>query len=341
MSKTFIIAEAGVNHNGNIKLAYDLIDAAATTGADAVKFQTFISTNEISSIASKADYQINATGTNESQLEMCQKLELAFSDFKKLQTYCEQKGILFLSSCFCFDSVDFINDIVPIHKTGSGELTNLPYLKHVAKKGKPIILATGMSTLTEVATAIDTIQNNQPDVKSAFPSLSLLHCVTNYPTAYEDVNLKAMETMKQAFQLPVGFSDHTLGTETSIAAVALGACIIEKHFTLDKTMSGPDHSASLEPDEFTYLVQAIRNIEQTLGDGIKKPADNEKQMITLARRSLVAEKALAAGTVITNDCLGIKRPATGIQPADKENIIGLTLTKTKQADEPLQWEDFK
>jgi len=332
----FIIAEAGVNHNGDIRLAHKLVDAAKEAGADAVKFQTFKAENVVSKLADKAEYQKETTNSKESQYEMIKKLELSFEDFVKIKDYCDKKDIIFLSTPFDYESVGFLESLVPLYKIGSGEITNLPFLEYVAKKGKPMILSTGMSTLGEVEEAVKTIIN----VTSSLP-LTLLHCVSNYPAKYEDVNLKAMLTLKEVFELPVGYSDHTLGIEIAIAAVALGAKVIEKHFTLDRGLPGPDHKASLEPDELKKMVKAIRNVEKALGSGIKKPAQSELKVMKVARRSLVAARDIRAGEVIKESDILIKRPETGILPKFKEIIIGMRLTRDVKKDNPFDWEDFK
>ncbi|HHE04901.1 MAG TPA: N-acetylneuraminate synthase [candidate division WOR-3 bacterium] len=334
--RVFIIAEAGVNHNGDIRLAYKLVDAAKEAGADAVKFQTFKAENVVSKIAEKAEYQRETTNSEESQYEMIKKLELSFEDFVKIKDYCDKKGIIFLSTPFDYESVDFLENFVPVYKIGSGEITNLPFLEYIAKKGKPIILSTGMSTLGEVEEAVKTIIN----VNSSLP-LVLLHCVSSYPAKYEDVNLKVMLTLKEAFELPVGYSDHTLGIEIPIAAVALGAKIIEKHFTLDRGLPGPDHKASLEPDELKKMVKAIRNVEKALGSGVKKPAQSELKVMKVARRSIVAAGDIRAGEVVKESDIFIKRPGTGIPPKFKEIIIGMRLTRDVKKDNPFNWEDFK
>ena len=335
-SKVFIIAEAGVNHNGDIRLAYKLVDAAKEAGAGAVKFQTFKAENVVSKIAEKAEYQKETTNSEQSQYEMIKKLELSFEDFVKIKDYCDKKGVIFLSTPFDYESVDFLEGLVPLYKVGSGEITNLPFLEYIAQKGKPIILSTGMSTLGEVEEAVKIITNVNPSLP-----LVLLHCVSNYPAKYEDINLKAMLTLKEAFKLPVGYSDHTLGIEIAIAAVALGAKVIEKHFTLDRGLPGPDHMASLEPDELKKMVKSIRNVEKALGIGIKKPAQSELEVIKAARRSLVAARDIRAGEVVKESDMLIKRPGTGILPKFKEMIIGMRLTKDVKKDNPFDWEDFK
>jgi N-acetylneuraminate synthase/N,N'-diacetyllegionaminate synthase len=340
MNKTFIIAEAGVNHNGKIELAYKLIEAAAAAGADAVKFQTFRAEELVSKSAQKADYQ-KRRGENESQLEMLKKLELPLEDFAKLKAHCDQHGIEFLTSPFDFASADAVEDWVRIYKIPSGEVTNLPFLKHVARKGKPIVLSTGMCTLGEVEKAVQVILSNQPAVSADFPPLTLLHCTTSYPCSIEEVNLKAMLTLREAFKLPVGYSDHTLGIEVAIAAAALGASVIEKHFTIDRSLPGPDHQASLEPDELQELVTAICRVETSLGDGIKQPTPSELEIMPAVCKSLVTTQRLRAGTVLTEAMITFKRPGTGISPAQVSNVIGMTLKKDKDVDEVITWEDLK
>jgi len=335
-SKVFIIAEAGVNHNGSLDLAYQLIDVAKDAGADAVKFQTFKAENVVSKLADKAEYQKKTTGSDKSQLEMVKKLELSFGDFVKLKKYCDKKGIMFLSTPFDHQSINFLYDLVDIYKIPSGEITNYPYLKHIAAKNKFIIMSTGMANLGEVEEAINTIRSVNSQAQ-----ISLLHCTTNYPTSYEEVNLKAMQTLAAAFQLPVGYSDHTLGIEVPVAAVAMGAKIIEKHFTLDKKLPGPDHKASLEPNELKEMVKAIRNIEMALGDGIKKPNKSETEIMKVARRSLIATRDIKAGEIIKESDIAIKRPGTGILPKFKEIVIGTKLVNDIRQDEPFRWENFK
>ena len=335
-SKVFIIAEAGVNHNGRLDLAYQLIDVAKDAGADAVKFQTFKAENVVSKLADKAEYQKKITGSDKTQLGMIKKLEISFNDFIKLKKYCDKKGIIFLSTPFDHQSVDFLYDLVDMYKIPSGEIINYPYLKHIAAKNKPIIMSTGMANLGEVEEAINTIRSVNSKAK-----ISLLHCTTNYPTPYEEVNLKAMQTLATTFKLPVGYSDHTLGIEISIAAVAMGAKIIEKHFTLDKKLPGPDHKASLEPDELKEMVKTIRNIEVALGDGIKKPNKSEIEIIKVARRSLIATRDIRAGEVIKESDIIIKRPGAGIPPKFEEIVIGMKLINDIRQDEPFRWENFK
>ncbi|SJZ43889.1 N-acetylneuraminate synthase [Selenihalanaerobacter shriftii] len=333
---TFIIAEAGVNHNGSLGIAKKLVDAAVEAEVDAVKFQTFKAENLVSKQASKAQYQLETTDKEESQFDMIKRLELSLDDHLYLKEYCEDRDILLLSTPFCFNSVDIIDDLgLELYKVGSSDTTNLPLLKYIAKKGKPIILSTGMSTLAEVEEAVNTILSTGND------RLILLHCVSNYPAQYQSVNLKAMETMSQAFKLPIGYSDHTLGIEVPVAAVARGAVVIEKHFTLDNNMEGPDHKASLEPEELKQMVINIRNIEEALGDGIKKPAKSEVANIKISRKSLVIDRDLKTGEELTKETLNIKRPGIGINPKFLETVLGMEVKKDLKADQVLQWEDLK
>jgi len=321
--KVFIIAEAGVNHNGDLKLAYKMIDSALKTGADAIKFQTFKTEKVVSINAPKAEYQTrNLKSKNNSQFEMLKKMELQFEDFINLKEYCDKMEIIFLTTPFDFESADFVYDLVDIYKISSGEVINTPFLKHIAQKGKPIILSTGMSNLAEVEKAADTILANQPRMDFDFPSLTLLHCTTNYPCPFEEVNLKAMLTLKEAFKLPVGYSDHTMGIEVPIAATALGATIIEKHFTLDQNMPGPDHKASLEPSDLKQMVRSIRNIEKSLGDGIKKPNKSEIEIMKVARKSIVAAKPIKKDEIFTENNITIKRPGNGISPTRWDEVMG-------------------
>jgi len=336
--KVFIIAEAGINHNGDINLAYKLVNVAKEAGVDAVKFQTFKTEKVISKFTEMASYQKKNLSTNESQYEMVKKLELSYKEFKKLKDYCDEIKIMFLSTPDEEYSLNFLVDKlnIPFIKIGSGEVTNLPYLKHIAAKNKPIIMSTGMANLGEVEEAINTIREVNFKVQ-----ISLLHCTTNYPTPYEEVNLKAMQTLAAAFKLPVGYSDHTLGIEVPIAAVAMGAKIIEKHFTLDNKLPGPDHKASLEPDELKEMVTVIRNIEMALGDGIKKHNESEIEIMKVARRSLIASRDIKAGEIIKESDIAIKRPGTGILPKFKEVVIGMKLANDIRQDEPFRWENFK
>ncbi|MCL0059466.1 N-acetylneuraminate synthase [Dehalococcoidia bacterium] len=329
----FIIAEAGVNHNGDINLAKKLIDIAKEAGADAVKFQTFKAKEVVTGGAEKADYQKETTGAEESQFEMIKRLELTEKDFRELFAYAQEKGILFLSSPFDKGSVDLLDELgVPAFKVGAGEITNFPLLRHIAGKKKPIILSTGMSTLGEIEEALELIR------KEAVEEIILLHCVSCYPAKVEDMNLKAMKTLRHAFKLPVGLSDHSLGVTIPIAAVARGACVIEKHFTLDKNLPGPDHRASLEPDELKQVVKAIRDVEKAMGDGIKRPTVEEEENKKVARRSIVASVDIPKGAIITEHMLDVKRPGTGIEPRYIEMIVGRQAKEDIKKDEMITME---
>lgn len=324
----FIIAEAGVNHNGDVNLAKKLIDVAKEAEADAVKFQTFKAENLVSKCAEKAEYQKETTDAKESQFEMIKKLELSQSDFAELFDCAQKKGVIFLSSPFDKKSVDLLDELgVSAFKVPSGEITNFPLLKHIARKKKPIIISTGMSTLGEIEDALEVIH------KEGAKEIALLHCITAYPARVEDVNLKAIETLRCKFKLPVGLSDHTLGITIPIAAVVLGASIIEKHFTLDKSMPGPDHKASLEPEELKQMVKAIREVEKAMGDGNKTPTEEEKQIQKIARRSIVASVDIPEGTIITKEMLAIKRPGTGLEPQYIDMVIGRKTRKSINANE--------
>jgi N,N'-diacetyllegionaminate synthase len=304
---TFVIAEAGVNHNGQLSLAKRLVDIAVDAGADAVKFQTFRAAQLASSSATKADYQKQTTSPAESQLEMLRRLELSEDAFREIQNHCRSRGVIFLSTAFDERSVDFLADLdVPAFKIPSGEITNSPLLEHIAAKSKPVILSTGMATLAEIDQAMRCLNH------SGASQIALLQCVSEYPADVSRMNLRAMTTLSDCFGVPVGLSDHSLGTEVSIAAVALGASIIEKHFTSDKSLPGPDHSASLEPAELKMLVTAIRNVEVALGDGVKQPTPEELRNATVVRRSLVAAVDLEAGSALERSMVAFKRPGTGI-----------------------------
>ena len=336
-NKTFIIAEAGVNHNGDIATCYKLIDAAADAKVDAIKFQTWKTELIVSKKTERAEYQRrNMPHKNETQFEMIKRLELKDNDFIVLKKYCDDKGILFLSTTTDFPSTELIAPLVPLFKVSSADLTNYPFLKHLAQKGKPIILSTGMSNLGEIEQALDIIRENQPEIDSSFPEISILHCTTNYPCPMEEVNLNAMVTLKKAFKLQTGYSDHTLGIEVPIAAVSLGATIIEKHFTLDRTMPGPDHRASLEPNELKDMVNAIRNIEIAMGSGIKKPSDSELKNKPIARKSIVAKCKIKQGDVFTIENLAVKRPGNGITPMRWDEIIGRKAIRTFEEDDLIE-----
>jgi N,N'-diacetyllegionaminate synthase len=328
--RPFIIAEAGINHNGNVGLAKKLIDAAKKAEADAVKFQTFKAEDVATKTAEKAEYQKKTTGAEESQFVMIKKLELEERDFKELFDYAHRKGLVFLSSPFDKRSVDLLDELgVPAFKIASGEITNLPLLKHIARKGKPIILSTGMSTLGETEEALETIR------EGGMQEIILLHCVSTYPAKAEDMNLRAMVSLRDTFRLPVGLSDHSLGITIPIAAVALGACVIEKHFTLDRSLPGPDHQASLEPEELKQMIKAIREVEKAMGDGNKVPTEEEKQIQKVARRSLVARVNIPKGAIITEAMLDIKRPGTGVEPKYMNKVIGAVARCRIEQDEPL------
>ncbi|AZR73886.1 N-acetylneuraminate synthase [Anoxybacter fermentans] len=336
LSSVFIIAEAGVNHNGDINIAKKLIDVAAEAGVDAIKFQTFKTEKLVSQGAPKADYQLKTTKKSESQYQMIKKLELDKTSHVELMNYCKEKKIMFLSSPFDFESCDLLDELdIPFFKVPSGEITNLPFLKYIAEKQKPIILSTGMANIAEIYEALETIYS------TGNRDVVVLHCVTEYPAPIEEVNLSAMLTIRDAFKVPVGYSDHTLGLEIPIAAVALGAKVIEKHFTLDKSMEGPDHKASLEPDELKLLVQSIRNVEKALGDGIKRPAKSEIKNLPVARKSIVAARDIKKGQVLSRDLLEIKRPGDGIEPKFIDKILGFKVNRYIRRDEVLKWEDLK
>ncbi|WP_074405887.1 MULTISPECIES: N-acetylneuraminate synthase [Aquimarina] len=329
--KVVIIAEAGVNHNGDIKLAKKLIDAAAVAGVDYVKFQTFNSKKLVSKNAQKATYQKENTGNaSESQLAMLQKLELSKDMHLELIQYCNSKNIKFLSTGFDLESIDFLNELnIDLFKVPSGEITNLPYLRKIGSLGKPIIISTGMADLKEIEEAVHVVV----EAGARMSSITILHCNTEYPTPMHDVNLRAMNTIKDTFNVPIGYSDHTLGIEIPIAAVALGATVIEKHFTLDKTMEGPDHKASLEPEELKAMVTAIRNIEDALGHGRKEPSNSEKKNKEIARKSIVAKTSIQLGDIFTDDNITVKRPGSGISPMKWDSVIGTKALKDYQEDD--------
>ena len=313
----FVIAEAGVNHNGDIELAKRMVDVAKDAGADAVKFQTFKAESLATIAAPKAEYQLTNTASTETQLEMLRHLELSEDAHREVCDYCVVKGITFLSTPFDADSADFLETLhVPAFKISSGDLTNLPLLEHIARKGRPVILSTGMATLQEVRDAVNTIS------EAGCRELILLHCVTNYPASPSEINLRAMTTMRDEFGVPVGFSDHTEGTVISLAAVALGATVIEKHFTLDRNFHGPDHKASLEPEELQSLIKGIRAIEVSLGDGEKCPTPSEFETAKIARRSIIAATDIPAGSTLRSDSLVLKRPGTGLPPSMLKSLVG-------------------
>jgi N,N'-diacetyllegionaminate synthase len=334
MNNTFIIAEAGVNHNGSLEMALRLIDAACVAGADAVKFQTFKAEKVIAINAPKAGYQKDTTGSDESQLEMVRKLELDEAAHTRLHHYCQDKDIRFLSTPFDLESIDLLTRLgLEIFKIPSGEITNLPYLRKLGALKKRLILSTGMADLSEIKDALDVLV----DAGSRMEDITVLHCNTEYPTPFEDVNLRAMLTIRSAFPgISVGYSDHTLGIEAPIAAVAMGATVIEKHFTLDRNLPGPDHRASLEPDELAAMISAIRNIEKALGTGIKKPSPSESRNIPVARKSIVAAAPIKKGETFTEMNITVKRPGTGITPMRWDEIIGRKAAKPYRKDELIE-----
>ena len=327
----FVIAEAGVNHNGSLELAKKLVDAAKDAGADCVKFQTFVSKNIVSKNAVKAEYQKQQTAPEESQQDMLKKLELSFDEFVELNEYCKSKSIEFMSTAFDFDSIDFLDGLeMGTWKIPSGDITNLPYLIKIANLNKPVILSTGMSTMEDIRSAIKALKEN------GATELTVLHCTTEYPTPFEDVNLRAMNTIKEEFGVKAGYSDHTKGIEVPIAAVALGATVIEKHFTLDRNMEGPDHKASLEPNELKAMVDSIRHIELALGNGMKQPAESEKKNMAVARKSIIASKDIKAGELFTEENLTVKRPGDGISPMRWFDIIGKFAPRDFEEDELIE-----
>lgn len=331
MGHIFIIAEAGDNHNGNLANALKLVDQAAKAGADCVKFQTFVTEEVISRYAEMAEYQKQNTGKTESQFDMVKKLELSFDEFRKIQAHCQKRGILFLSTPFDLPSIAFLNEMdMPFFKIPSGEITNYPYLKAIAETHKDVVLSTGMCTMEEIREAIALLEGNGAGL------IRLLHCNTEYPTPFEDVNLKAMETMRAAFGKEVGYSDHTLGIEVPIAAAAMGAVVIEKHFTLDRNMEGPDHKASLEPQELGAMVKAVRNIEAALGTGEKKPSPSEQKNLAAARKSIVARRNIRQGELLTEENLAVKRPGTGISPMRYSEILGTQAVKDFKEDQLIE-----
>lgn len=330
MRRVLIIAEAGVNHNGDINIAKELVREAKRCGADIVKFQTFNPRKLASRYAVMADYQKENLGFEEPQDAMLGRLTLRQEEYVMLADYCREIGIKFLSTPFEIESVKFLNDLQDIWKIPSGEITNYPYLVEIAKTGKEIILSTGMSTLQEVDDALAVLQGNGAG------KITLLHCTTNYPTPMQDVNLNAMLTLKSKCCCAVGYSDHTKGIEVPIAAVALGAEIIEKHFTLDRNMEGPDHKASLEPDELEAMVKAIRNIEKAMGDGIKEPSESEKSNIAVVRKSIIAADSIKAGDILTEKNLTTKRPGTGINPMKWNEVLGTRAIRDFEEDELIE-----
>ena len=331
--RTLIIAEAGVNHNGDLDMAKKLIDIAAETGADLVKFQTFSADRLVTHAAKKADYQTNTTDGNESQYEMLRRLELTLEMHKELIAHCASRNIGFFSTGFDIESVDLLVSLGQDYfKIPSGEITNLPYLRHIGRLCKPVILSTGMAILGDIEAAIDVLE----EAGTSRDKMTVLHCTTEYPTPMADVNLRAMQNIKRTFGVEVGYSDHTSGVEVAVAAVALGATVIEKHFTLDRNLPGPDHKASLEPSELKAMVSAIRNIEVALGDGIKRLTQSEVKNKPIARKSLVAIQAIKAGDLFSEWNITTKRPGTGISPMQWDEVIGRTAHRNFAVDELIE-----
>ena len=333
MAKTFVIAEVGVNHNADLNLAYELIDVAVSAGVDAVKFQTAIPELVVTGYAQKAVYQKEASGAEESQLEMIRKIHFPIEIYDSIKGYCDKKKIIFLSTAFDLISLEHLENLgQPYHKIPSGEITNLPYRRQVGSYCKPVMLSTGMSILGEIEAALDLLEQ----AGTSRDRITVLHCTTEYPTPMTDVNLRAMLTMRDAFDVKVGYSDHTQGIEVAIAAVALGATMIEKHFTLDRNLPGPDHKASLEPDELKAMVAAIRNIELALGDGIKRLSPSEAKNKSIVRRSLVAACAIRTGDVFSEANLLVKRPGSGLSPMRWDEVLGRKAPHDFMPDEMIE-----
>lgn len=332
-SRTLIIAEVGVNHNGDLGLAKQLIEVAANAGADLVKFQTFNANRQVTSYANKAEYQTKSTDINESQYEMLRRLELTEAMHHELISHCSKLNLGFFSTGFDIESVDFLVSLgQDLFKVPSGEITNLPYLRHIGELHKKVIISTGMSTLADIEAAIYALE------KAGTPrqNMTVLHCTTEYPAAMSEVNLRAMQNIHSAFGVAVGYSDHTPGIEVAIAAVAMGAAVIEKHFTLDRNLPGPDHKASIEPEELKAMVSAIRNIEIAFGDGIKRPTSNEDRNKLIARKSLVASRSIQAGEIFSAMNITAKRPGTGISPMRWEEIIGRPAIRKFEKDDLIE-----
>lgn len=331
MGKILVIAEAGVNHNGSLELALKMVDEAKKAGADIVKFQTGIPEKVTSRYADKAEYQKATTGASESQLDMIRKIMLKFEDFVPLKNYCEKSGIKFLSTPFDLDSIEFLEELgCDIWKIPSGEITNLPYLLKIAHTNKPVIMSTGMSTLEEVGAAFDLLRENGAG------KITLLQCTTEYPAPFAEVNLRAINTLRNTFKCEVGYSDHTQGIEAAIAAAALGASVIEKHFTLDRNMSGPDHKASLEPEELYAMIKAIRNVEVALGTGVKAPSESERKNIDIARKSISALRDIKKGEILSEENITTKRPGNGITPMKWFEVLGTKAIRDFREDELIE-----
>lgn len=330
--KTLIIAEAGVNHNGSLETAMHLVRVAAEAGADIIKFQTFVTENIVSSNAPKADYQVKNTGNESGQFEMLKNLELSFSDHQKISDFCRKLNIQFLSTAFDLDSIDLLHQMnIPVWKIPSGEITNLPYLRKIGKMDKPVLLSTGMATLGEIESALNIIEG----AGTKRELITILHCTTDYPANPDEINLRAMVTLGNTFNLRFGYSDHTDGVEIPFAAVAMGASVIEKHFTLDKNMEGPDHRASLDPSELKSMVSGIRKIERALGDGVKKPTPGEIKNIMAARKSIVASQPIRKGEIFSEENLAVKRPGNGLSPMIWDLIIGKQADRDYKKDEVI------
>lgn len=331
----FVIAEAGVNHNGDVALAKRLIEVAVDAGANAVKFQSFRAGDIATSEAPKAAYQIASTGSNETQREMLERLELTRAEQEELSRHARDRGIIFCSTPFDLASVDLLDELdVPFFKVASGELTHIPLLRRIAHTGKPVVVSTGMSELEEVESAVGTLR------AAGAGDIALLHCVSEYPASSAEANLRAMATMRERFGTPVGFSDHTVGLEVAVAAVALGASILEKHLTLDRSMPGPDHRASIEPDEFHRLVREIRSVESALGDGVKRPGKSEIANRAIVRRGVFAAVAIPKGTVLTSEMLTCKRPDDGIPASQFDAVVGRRARRDLDAGQKLSWEQL-
>lgn len=341
MNRTMIIAEAGVNHNGSLHRALEMVYAAKEAGADYVKFQTAIASRLVAAGAPKADYQKQTTGADGSQKEMLDKLLLPFSDFRILAEECRRTGIGFMSTPFDLESIKFLDSLGQDYfKIPSGEIDNLPYLRAIAACGRPVIMSSGMSTMSEINDALRILTGTHPDYPSrsslGLDDIIVLHCNTQYPTPFADVNLRAMATIRESFGVRTGYSDHTRGIEVPIAAAALGATVIEKHFTLSRTLPGPDHKASLEPDELKAMVRSIRNIEDALGEAGKKPTDSEAPNRRIARKSIVADRDIHAGELLTEDNISVKRPAVGLSPMEWDRVIGTRAVRDFKADDPIE-----
>ncbi|MEE1010331.1 MAG: N-acetylneuraminate synthase [Agathobacter sp.] len=328
-----IIAEAGVNHNGSVEIAKEMINEAKKAGVDYIKFQTFVPEKLVSKYAKKAEYQKETTGKENSQLEMLKNLALSYNDFRELKDYCDFLGIGFISTPFDLESIDFLEEMnMDFWKIPSGEITNYPYLKKIAQTGRKIVISTGMCEVHEIEEAINVLKQN------GAREITILHCNTEYPTPFEDVNLMAMQNIKNIFKMPVGYSDHTLGIEIPIAAVALGAVVIEKHFTLSQDMEGPDHKASLNPKQLRQMVSSIRNVERGLGDGIKKRTSSEEKNLVAARKSIVAKRNISKGEIFSEENITIKRPGNGISPMRWEELLGKISTRNYIADQLIEEE---